>query len=108
MTMYVVDDHPLIRQALLVVLTQLDSDLQVLEAATALVTLAFEHYPLHRLYANLDPRNERSAALCVRVGMKLEAQRASPRRDAEHRVACAACGDQYVERGETLERVTQR
>jgi DNA-binding NarL/FixJ family response regulator len=28
----VVDDHPLIRQALLVVLTQLDSDLQVLEA----------------------------------------------------------------------------
>lgn len=43
------------------------------EAATALVTLAFEHYPLHRLYANLDPRNERSAALCTRIGMKLEA-----------------------------------
>ena len=32
MKVLVVDDHPLIRQALLVVLTQLDSDLQVLEA----------------------------------------------------------------------------
>lgn len=32
MKVLVVDDHPLIRQALLVVLTQLDADLQVLEA----------------------------------------------------------------------------
>ena len=32
MKVLVVDDHPLIRQALTVVLTQLDSDLQVLEA----------------------------------------------------------------------------
>ena len=43
------------------------------EAATALITLAFSHYPLHRIYANLDPRNTRSAALCARLGMKLEA-----------------------------------
>lgn len=43
------------------------------EAARALTALAFEHYPLHRLYANLDPRNERSAALCKRLGMTLEA-----------------------------------
>lgn len=43
------------------------------EAATALITLAFDHYPLHRVYANLDPRNERSAALCERLGMTREA-----------------------------------
>jgi DNA-binding NarL/FixJ family response regulator len=36
----VVDDHPLIRQALLVVLTQLDSDLQVLEAGNVPDALA--------------------------------------------------------------------
>jgi DNA-binding NarL/FixJ family response regulator len=36
----VVDDHPLIRQALLVVLTQLDSDLQVLEAGNCQDALA--------------------------------------------------------------------
>ena len=43
------------------------------EAATALVDLAFGHYPLHRLVAQLDPRNERSAALCERIGMTREA-----------------------------------
>lgn len=43
------------------------------EAATALVDLAFAHYPLHRLIAHLDPRNERSAALCERLGMTREA-----------------------------------
>lgn len=43
------------------------------EAATALIDLAFGHYPLHRLCANLDPRNERSAALCERLGMTREA-----------------------------------
>jgi RimJ/RimL family protein N-acetyltransferase len=43
------------------------------EAAAALVTLAFDHYPLHRIFANLDPRNTRSAALCSRLGMTLEA-----------------------------------
>ncbi|WP_223163562.1 GNAT family N-acetyltransferase [Nocardioides humilatus] len=43
------------------------------EAATALVTLAFDHYPVHRLVAHLDPRNTRSAALCERLGMTKEA-----------------------------------
>ncbi|WP_183096276.1 GNAT family N-acetyltransferase [Nocardioides stalactiti] len=43
------------------------------EAATALVDVAFAHYPLHRLIAHLDPRNTRSAALCERLGMTLEA-----------------------------------
>ena len=43
------------------------------EAATALVELAFDHYPLHRLIAHLDPRNVRSAALCERLGMTREA-----------------------------------
>ncbi len=43
------------------------------EAALALVDLAFAHYPLHRLVAHLDPRNERSAALCERIGMTREA-----------------------------------
>ena len=43
------------------------------EAATALVDLAFSHYPLHRLIAHLDPRNLRSAALCERLGMTHEA-----------------------------------
>jgi len=43
------------------------------EAATALVDLAFGHYPLHRLVAHLDPRNVRSAALCERLGMTREA-----------------------------------
>ncbi len=43
------------------------------EAASALITMSFDHYPLHRIYANLDPRNERSAALCERLGMTREA-----------------------------------
>jgi RimJ/RimL family protein N-acetyltransferase len=43
------------------------------EAAAALITMAFDHYPLHRVYANLDPLNERSAALCERLGMTREA-----------------------------------
>ncbi len=43
------------------------------EAATALVDLAFDHYPLHRLMAHLDPRNVRSAAVCERLGMTREA-----------------------------------
>ena len=43
------------------------------EAATALVRLAFDHYPLHRLVAHLDPRNVRSSALCERLGMTREA-----------------------------------
>jgi aminoglycoside 6'-N-acetyltransferase len=43
------------------------------EAAKALITMAFDHYPLHRVYAMLDPRNERSVALCERLGMTREA-----------------------------------
>lgn len=43
------------------------------EAAQALVDLAFGHYPLHRLVAQLDPRNEASARLCERLGMRHEA-----------------------------------
>lgn len=43
------------------------------EAARALVDLAFGHYPLHRLMAQLDPRNSASAALCERLGMRHEA-----------------------------------
>lgn len=43
------------------------------EAALALIDLAFGHYPLHRLVAQLDPRNTASAALCERLGMRHEA-----------------------------------
>lgn len=43
------------------------------EAARALVDLAFTHYPLHRLVAQLDPRNLASARLCERLGMRHEA-----------------------------------
>lgn len=43
------------------------------EAARALVDLAFGHYPLHRVAAQLDPRNAASAALCERLGMRREA-----------------------------------
>ena len=43
------------------------------EAAGALLDLAFETAGLHRVYAELDPRNTASAALCVRLGMRHEA-----------------------------------
>ncbi|MFJ9314939.1 GNAT family N-acetyltransferase [Pimelobacter simplex] len=43
------------------------------EAATALIDLAFTHYPLHRLMAQLDPRNLASSRLCERLGMTFEA-----------------------------------
>ena len=43
------------------------------EAARALVDLAFESYPLHRLFAQLDPRNGPSVRLCERLGMTREA-----------------------------------
>lgn len=43
------------------------------ESAAALVDLAFTHYPLHRLMAQLDPRNLASARLCERLGMTFEA-----------------------------------
>ncbi len=42
------------------------------EAATAMLDLAFGHFGVHRTYADLDTRNERSAALARRLGMRLE------------------------------------
>ncbi|NYJ02749.1 aminoglycoside 6'-N-acetyltransferase [Nocardioides thalensis] len=43
------------------------------EAARAMARLGFEHYPLHRLMAQLDPLNTASARICERLGMKHEA-----------------------------------
>jgi RimJ/RimL family protein N-acetyltransferase len=43
------------------------------EAAGAVLDLAFGEIGLHRVLANLDPRNDRSAALCERLGMRREA-----------------------------------
>jgi RimJ/RimL family protein N-acetyltransferase len=45
------------------------------EAARAVLRLAFEHYGLRRVVANLDARNHRSAALCERLGMRRETHR---------------------------------
>ncbi|MBC2932246.1 GNAT family N-acetyltransferase [Nocardioides sp. zg-1228] len=45
------------------------------EAARAVLRLGFEHYGLRRIMANLDVRNERSAALCERLGMRREVHR---------------------------------
>ena len=45
------------------------------EAAQAVLRLAFEHYGLRRVVANLDARNQRSAALCERLGMRREVDR---------------------------------
>jgi RimJ/RimL family protein N-acetyltransferase len=45
------------------------------EAARALVDLAFGHYGVHRVTAQLDARNHRSAALCERLGMRREAHK---------------------------------
>lgn len=44
----------------------------VTEAARAVLGLAFEHYGVHRVIATLDGRNARSAAVCERLGMRLE------------------------------------
>jgi len=43
------------------------------EAAGAMLDIAFDNAGLHRVYAELDPRNAASAALCVRLGMRHEA-----------------------------------
>jgi RimJ/RimL family protein N-acetyltransferase len=43
------------------------------EAATAMLGVAFDGIGLHRVIANLDPRNVSSAALCRRLGMREEA-----------------------------------
>lgn len=45
------------------------------EAARALLALAFDHYGVRRVVANLDAANERSAALAERLGMRREAHR---------------------------------
>jgi RimJ/RimL family protein N-acetyltransferase len=43
------------------------------EAASAVLRLAFETIGLHRVVAELDPRNDASIALCTRLGMREEA-----------------------------------
>jgi RimJ/RimL family protein N-acetyltransferase len=43
------------------------------EAARAILGLAFETIGLHRVHAELDPRNDASIALCKRLGMREEA-----------------------------------
>ena len=45
------------------------------EAARALLAVAFEHYGVRRVVANLDAENERSAALAERLGMRRETHR---------------------------------
>ena len=42
------------------------------EAAEAVLRLGFEHFGLRRIVADLDARNDRSAALCERLGMRRE------------------------------------
>jgi RimJ/RimL family protein N-acetyltransferase len=44
------------------------------EAAGAVLDIAFLQIGLHRVSAQLDPRNDRSAALCRRLGMREEAR----------------------------------
>jgi aminoglycoside 6'-N-acetyltransferase len=43
------------------------------EAVRALVHVAFGHYGMQRVFAQLDARNTASARLCERVGMRQEA-----------------------------------
>src|SRR3954447_10704677 len=43
------------------------------EAAAAVLDIAFDELGLHRVSAVLDARNDRSAALCRRLGMRQEA-----------------------------------
>lgn len=43
------------------------------EAARLLLGLAFEELGLHRVYAELDPRNTASVRMCERLGMRHEA-----------------------------------
>jgi RimJ/RimL family protein N-acetyltransferase len=44
------------------------------EAAGAVLDIVFDEIGLHRVMAQLDPRNDRSAALCRRLGMREEAR----------------------------------
>jgi RimJ/RimL family protein N-acetyltransferase len=41
--------------------------------AAAVLEIAFGQPGLHRVFARLDPRNEASAGLCKRLGMRQEA-----------------------------------
>lgn len=43
------------------------------EAARVMLGIAFEKIGLHRVIANLDPRNDASIALCLRLGLREEA-----------------------------------
>lgn len=43
------------------------------EAVRAVIAIAFNHYGMHRLKAQLDVRNTSSARLCERLGMTKEA-----------------------------------
>lgn len=43
------------------------------EAASAMLEVAFGAMGLHRVFAELDPRNAASVALCTRLGMRHEA-----------------------------------
>jgi RimJ/RimL family protein N-acetyltransferase len=45
------------------------------DAARTLIDLAFEHYGVHRVTAQLDARNHRSVAMCERLGMRREAHK---------------------------------
>ena len=45
------------------------------EAARVVLALAFEHYGVRRVVANLDAANERSAAMAERLGMRRETHR---------------------------------
>ncbi|HXH80857.1 GNAT family N-acetyltransferase [Nocardioides sp.] len=45
------------------------------EAATELLRVAFEHYGVRRVVANLDAENQRSAALAERLGMRRESHK---------------------------------
>jgi len=43
------------------------------EAAAAMLEVGFDGMGLHRVFAELDPRNAASVALCLRLGMREEA-----------------------------------
>ncbi|GAA4734184.1 GNAT family protein [Isoptericola chiayiensis] len=42
------------------------------EAMRTVLQIAFDHYRMHRVVAQLDARNDRSAKLCERIGLKPE------------------------------------
>lgn len=45
----------------------------MVEALTAMLDLAFDHFDMHRVFARCDARSQRSARLLERLGMRLEA-----------------------------------